>query len=144
MVFGLKLREFEGKAKDEVSFGAIVYNQIMRCLDSSRGRSVAGKYCWITYYDVYENDVNHLVSLVSVIADDEFLNEISAIEREYSKVWKKIDEDMYYGRWHSPDDEEIAEVERIIYRFSFQKFNACLRLLKRKGVIVEKLLEGKL
>jgi DNA-binding SARP family transcriptional activator len=111
---------------------------LLACLRDARGRlivvddgSMHGAQAF-SYAD-YEVDVDHLVSLVTIIRDEEFLKDLELINAKYDGEFKNGD---------SYDD--FVFNQRLIYRKSFERFNACLRLLKRKGVIVEKLLEGRL
>jgi hypothetical protein len=99
-----------------------------------------GRY-YVYCYDEYEVNVDHLVSLVSVVGDDEFNRDLEVIEGKYRGKFiddNRLVDSEYYG------SIVYNENERIRYKRSFERFNACLRLLKRKGIIVEKLLEGKL
>jgi hypothetical protein len=132
----------EGLSKDEVSYGALIYNQILNCLHSARGRVMQyGRY-YVYCYDEYEVNVDHLVSLVSVVGDDEFNHDLEVIERRYRDKFINDDNRLVDSEYYS--SIVYSENERVRYRRSFERFNACLRLLKRKGIIVEKLLEGKL
>jgi len=172
--------------KDEVSYSALIYNQIMRCLESSRGMLTRGiAHAWKSYDD-YADDVDHLISLLTLISDDEFEEELREIDVKYSNVSfdeffdlvRKLErnkinlnefercirnrflssEIMYRkteyrneirssvekatSMWF--DDYYQSHNQDVLKRYSYERFNACLKLLKRRGVIIEKLLEGML
>jgi len=140
-VKGLKSND-EG-VKEEVSYGAVIYNQIMSCLRSAKGKDVvlrfeAGSHPVVVKdYEDYKTDVDHLVSLVSIIGDDEFWDEMERLDMDFKTRRKKLVDDNEYE-----DDEIYIHNQKLIYEYSFKRFNAVLRLLKRQGVIVESLLRG--
>jgi hypothetical protein len=143
--------------KEEVSYGALLFEQISRCLRSSRGRILSGidigyrEIGSVLSYDDYDVDVEHLVSLVEVIADDEFHDELERINDDFNIKMRELEkgfEDELNRPYLDSDDkkrinyEHYKRVQALKYRYNLKRFNACLRLLKRQGVIVESLMRG--
>jgi hypothetical protein len=136
--------DIEGSLKEEVSYGALVYNAILDVLAASKGdvRSVevsSGVKQFVDY-DRYVRCVQHLIALLEVIGDDEFRKEVDGLDEWYESevsVIERRSRSVFYGV-----EDEVSEYERVKYRYGYEMFKACIRLLKRKGVIVEKLLAG--
>jgi L-arabinose isomerase len=139
--------------KEEVSYGAIIYYQIMNCLKSGRGREtvldIGGRrVVSVRVFDEFEFDVEHLVSLVSVIGDDEFNEELEEIKKDYDYKLRRLESERNEERKyeHSFDGEAEAEyyqrVQNLKHSYNHKRFNACLRLLKRQGIIIESLMRG--
>jgi hypothetical protein len=127
-------------SKDEVSYGALVYNAILDVLDAVKGdlRNIEDKV--FVNYDRYVRCVQHLIALLEVIGDDEFSNEINGLEEWYKNEVDAIErkyKSVFYGF-----EDRILELEGLKYRYGYELFKSCIRLLERKGVIVEKLLKG--
>jgi hypothetical protein len=127
-------------SKDEVSYGALVYNAILDVLAASKGdvRNIEDKV--FVDYDRYVKCVQHLIALLEVIGDDEFSNEVNGLDEWYKNevsVIKRRSRSVFYRL-----EDEISDLEDLKYRYGYELFKSCIRLLERKGVIVEKLLKG--
>jgi hypothetical protein len=127
-------------SKDEVSYGALVYNAILNVLAASKGdvRNIEDKV--FVDYDRYVKCVQHLIALLEVIGDDEFSNEVNGLDEWYKNevsVIKRRSRSAFYRL-----EDEISDLEDLKYRYGYELFKSCIRLLERKGVIVEKLLKG--
>jgi superfamily I DNA/RNA helicase len=143
--------------KEEVSYGALLFEQISRCLKSSRGRTISGidigyrEIGSVLSYDEYDVDVEHLVSLVSVIGDEEFHDELKKINEDFNvkmrELEKRFEDELNQAYLDSDDKKRIMyehynHVQALKFRYNLKRFNACLRLLKRQGVIIESLMRG--
>jgi histidinol phosphatase-like PHP family hydrolase len=131
--------------KDEVSYGALIYTQIMNCLRESVGREITvdigtehgikNSYS-ITSYERLHRAVDFLVSLVSVVADEEFNKELKEIEE-----WAKEAQEEASKTINDELEAHLA-YHRFLYGYSRERFQACLDLLRRKGMIIEEVLKG--
>jgi hypothetical protein len=143
------------RVKDEVSYGAVIFYQIMSCVKSSKGKDIIVRFednpceaVSVKNYDDYKTDVDQLVSLVEIISDDEFDEDIKRLDREVKDKWLRIDDkDNFKRDWKNPaynySDKEIYTYnQRLLYEYNFKRFKACLRLLKRQGIMVESLIKG--
>jgi Asp-tRNA(Asn)/Glu-tRNA(Gln) amidotransferase A subunit family amidase len=131
--------------KDEVSYGALIYNQILNCLRESIGRetyvnipsrwNVPETYP-ITSYERYARAIDSLVTLVSVVADQEFKENLKEIEE-----WAKEAQEEALKE-NTSQIELLRAYQDLTHEHSQRRFQACLELLRRKGMIIEEVLKG--
>jgi len=146
-----KIYNGEDVSKDEVNYGALVYNAIMKVLSEAKGRREYAndgyEYFEFYSYDGYKKSVEQLRMLLEVIADNEFRREVGELDEWYDRMCSEVDEEVDKHSWLPHISKKlrinrIVALEELKYRYSLDVFKACIRLLERKGVIVEKLLRG--
>jgi hypothetical protein len=131
--------------KEKVDYVSLLFRQIDRCSSSREG---------------FVEDVEHLRVLCVPFEDQEFLLRLDLIEKDYSKKLEEIHSEC--GSLEELYASFVYEMNRIVSDRLYKKmqfveakyrnlaqlkalgiFRACIELLNRKGLIIERLRVGK-
>jgi hypothetical protein len=131
--------------KEKIDYVSLLFRQIDRCNSSKEG---------------FAEDVGHLRVLCVPFEDQEFLDRLDLIEKDYSRKLEEINsnigslEELYvdfvYAKNRFVSDRLYKKMQFVEAKYrdlaqfrALGIFRACIELLNRKGLIIERLRVGK-